>query len=270
MENKCIVLCGCTKNSSGYIYRNLENLYNIKSLCKEFHVVLFENDSSDTTKDVLKEFRDSHLNVHLIFDTLNGKISTPETTKPYSRYVQKPLNLTYSRNSLLSYVRTHFLDFDYMIMVDLDSVIRDFKTSIINEVIEKYQYDSWDALTANSDKKYYDIWALRIHHDVWNPDLHGILWKDPIDYDCWMMRDKNKSVNANQICIPHNSPLIPVNSAFGGLGIYKISSIENCMYDAEYDGSLTCEHVYFHNEMIKKGCKIFICPSLIVKSQCRN
>ena len=230
MEDKYIVLCGCTKNSAGYIYRNLENLYKIKNLCKEFHIVLFENDSSDTTKQVLKKFRDSHINVHLIFDTLHGKISIPKTAKPYSGFVKKPLNLTYSRNALLRYVESHFSEFDYMIMVDLDSVIRDFRTSVIKEVLERHEDESWDVLTANSDRKYYDIWALRIHPDVWNPELHGRIWKGPIDYDCWMMKDKKQSVFGNQVCVSHFLPLIPVNSAFGGLGVYKISSIKSIIF----------------------------------------
>ena len=268
---KSIVMCGCTKNSAKYIYRNLENMYNLKDLCKEFHIVLYENDSSDGTKEELKRFQEAYANVHIIFDTLHGKISIPETvTKPYSGFVRKALNLAYARNALLEYVELRFSDFDYMLMVDLDSVVQDFRTSLIKDVIEKHKNDSWDVLTANSDRKYYDIWALRIHPNIWDAELHGTLWKNPIDYDCWMMNDKKQSVRGNQVCISHTLPLIPVSSAFGGLGIYKISSIKGCTYSAEYEGSLTCEHVYFHDKIIKKGCKVFICPSLIVRSQCSS
>ena len=108
-----------------------------------------------------------------------------------------------------------------------------------------------------------------MYPDIWDPELHGKLWKYPIDYDCWTMRDTGKSVSGNQISIPVDFPLIPVTSAFGGMGIYRISSIQGCRYSAEFDQSLTCEHVSFHDQIIKKGGKIFICPDMVVQSQCR-
>ena len=58
----------------------------------------------------------------------SGKIKiSSNVTKPYSRFVKKPLNLTYARNALLHYVETNYSHFDYMIMVDLDSLEKNFK-----------------------------------------------------------------------------------------------------------------------------------------------
>lgn len=268
MSPPSVIVCGCTKNSANYIQSHLEKLYSLQSIYPRFQMVIFENDSTDNTKAILKQFETSHDNVHMLFDTLNGKIKTPVTIKPYSRYVQKPLNLSYTRNVLLDYVETHFSHFDYMMMVDLDSVVKNFEVSIIQHTMNKYVSSSWDALTANSTGKYYDIWALRINTEIWNSELHGKLWREPIDYDCWMKKDTQKSVRGNQINIPRDFPLIPVTSAFGGMGIYRISSIKGCRYSAEFDQSLTCEHVYFHDRIIKRGGKIFICPDMIVQSQC--
>ena len=271
MTQPKIIVCGCTKNSSSYIQSHLEKLYLLKSICSDFHMVIFENDSTDKTKIILEEFQSKHENTRMIFDTLKDKIKiSSNVTKPYSRFVKKPLNLTYARNALLHYVETNYSHFDYMIMVDLDSVVKNFKPTLVQQILQKYDNSSWDVLTANSDTKYYDIWALRIYHDVWDQKLHGKLWKEPIDYDCWMMKYTKKYVHGNQINIPIDFPLIPVTSAFGGLGLYKISSIIGCRYNAEFDNSITCEHVHFHDQIIKKGGKIFICPDLVVRSQCRG
>jgi len=270
MNTKNVVICGCTKNSSSYIESHLEKLYSIGPYCKTMHIVLFENDSTDATKSKLKHFKESHQNIHLLFDTLNGKQLKPNVTKPYSSFVKKPINLAYARNALLTYVNKNFADFDYMIMVDLDTVVKNLQGSMINTIINKYSSTQWDVLTANSDKKYYDIWALRVNKDIWDTSLHTKLWKEPIDYDCWMMKNASKYVMGNKIDIPSSFPsLIPVNSAFGGLGIYKISALKGCEYSAAFEDSLTCEHVYFHSQIINvNNGKIFICPDLIVKSQC--
>lgn len=269
MTQPKIIVCGCTKNSSSYIQSHLEKLYLLKSLCSDFHMVIYENDSKDRTRTVLEQFKSTHSNTHMIFDKLNGKINIPSTvTKPYSCYVQKPLNLAYARNVLLEYVETNFSHYDYMMMVDLDTVVKNFDPNMIHQILQKYNDVMWDALTANSDTKYYDIWALRIYPDIWNEELHGRLWKNPIDYDCWMNKDQKKSVHENKVNIPSNFQLIPVTSAFGGLGLYKVSSINGCRYSAEFDQSLTCEHVHFHDHLNKKGGNIFICPDLVVRSQC--
>ena len=56
---------------------------------------------------------------------------------------------------------------------------------------------------------------------------------------------------------------IPINNAFGGLSIYKMSSIKNVDYTPK-DGNYICEHTIFTNNMKDKGFnKFFINPKLI-------
>jgi hypothetical protein len=144
-----------------------------------------------------------------------------------------------------------------MIMVDLDDVIATFKPSQIKYLFE---HTEWDALFANCLGKYYDIWALRIEREKWTP----LCPFQVIDYDCWEAAQKyrtRKVVSQHQISIPVSAPLIPVNSAFGGFGIYKVKKI-NGRYSG-FDGRIRCEHVEFH-----KGMKrLFICPKFLVNKQ---
>jgi hypothetical protein len=147
--------------------------------------------------------------------------------------------------------------FEYMIMVDLDDVIATFKPSQIKYLFE---HTEWDALFANCLGKYYDIWALRIERDKWTQ----LCPFQVIDYDCWEAVQKYRTrqvVSQHQISIPVSTPLIPVNSAFGGFGIYKVDKI-NGRYNG-FDGRIRCEHVEFH-----KGMKrLFICPKFLVNKQ---
>ena len=58
--------------------------------------------------------------------------------------------------------------------------------------------------------------------------------------------------------------LIPVNSAFGGIAIYKIKSIQECRYNGLYDDEgEKCEHVDFNECIRSKGGKIFINSSFL-------
>lgn len=57
---------------------------------------------------------------------------------------------------------------------------------------------------------------------------------------------------------------IKVNSAFGGLGIYKINNILKSKYSSE--NGKNCEHVYFNANINKKFGNMFIDKKLINSS----
>jgi hypothetical protein len=66
------------------------------------------------------------------------------------------------------------------------------------------------------------------------------------------------------ITIPESADWIPVDSAFGGLGIYRRSILSGARYSgADEDGDGTCEHVPLNNQLRARGARIFINPRLI-------
>jgi hypothetical protein len=66
------------------------------------------------------------------------------------------------------------------------------------------------------------------------------------------------------ISISHDKTPIEVDSAFGGLGIYKKSAILSSSYIGLDDNEEEfCEHVYLHTIMRRKGLNLYIVPSLI-------
>jgi len=163
-----------------------------------------------------------------------------------------------------------------MINIDLDDVLTDFNPKCIYEAF-KHNINEWDVLTSNCIGRYYDIWALRMSENVWKPEIHNLIWDKPLNHDCWHEITDNTEakicVKNYQKVIPVDSPLIETDSSFGGLGIYKLSKLGNCIYNGYiYDnlGNIIrsqCEHVALHHDIKKNGGRIFICPSLVVKSQ---
>jgi hypothetical protein len=239
-----IIVCGCTKNSASYIYKHLELLYDIQNnndiRVSSFSLLVYENNSTDNTVEVLENFKKTHPLFNYISETNN--------------IVHRSQAIAHGRNTLLQYVQKY----EYMIMVDLDDVISTFKSSQIKYLFENKE---WDALFANCIGKYYDIWALRIYPDIWKKTNPFKM----IDYDCWDMARlyTRKIISIHQITIPTNTPLIPVSSAFGGFGIYRVSKIKDCRYNGT-----KCEHVHFHKEMIEKNnAKLFICHKFLLNRQ---
>lgn len=260
-----VIVCGCTKNSASYIYDHMTRLYSMHDMFQKFHMVVYENDSSDNTRELLDTFKKNNPLFEYISET--NVISTI-----IHKVNIRPQIIGHGRNRILDYIENHKETFDYVIMVDLDSIIANFQKKQITHIFD-HDPSIWDGLFANCIGKYYDIWALRINENIWSDKYHSQLWKAPINYDCWEMvyhtKDRQKYVYDNQVVIPNTSALIPVSSAFGGFGIYKYNIIKGCRYNCIRDNKITCEHVDFHHQIFQKhyDAKFFICPKLLMNTQ---
>ena len=71
-------------------------------------------------------------------------------------------------------------------------------------------------------------------------------------------------VYRRQFSIPADARPIRVRSAFGGLGVYKMSKILDCRYDGlDSDGRELCEHVPFNQKICDHGGELYIYPKLL-------
>jgi len=174
------------------------------------------------------------------------------------------------RTERLSYLRNYavrllqederFNAFEFAIIIDLDNVNEVFPQMQILQQVNNWP-EGQAAVFANQTDLYYDAWAYR--HPKYSPD------------DCWKtVRNRpmgtSKRTACNTIIAPRRVPwpedtgMMEVDSAFGGLGIYKISTIKNCEYlGVDDDGFQICEHVEFHRQIRESGHKLFIDASMI-------
>jgi hypothetical protein len=150
-------------------------------------------------------------------------------------------------------------DIDLLVVADLDGVNSFLNIDAVRSILTR---EDWDGCTANQLGAYYDIWALR--HPYWSPN------------DCWQMESFLCGVGLNrfkarQIAvydrmwrIPLNSEWIPVESAFGGLAVYKAKAVVGLRYAGLTSvGKEICEHVSFNYDFIKRGGNLYINPKLI-------
>jgi hypothetical protein len=174
--------------------------------------------------------------------------------------------LAFCRNIYLDEIRNNpfYSDFDYIAVADLDGVNNLLTPDGVRSCFQK---NMWDVCTANQLGNYYDIWALR--HPIWSPG------------DCWeQFRYLNQfakssqdsasllyaAVHSKMVVIPQNAEWIEVESAFGGLAIYKRETLLdiNCNYiGLNKDGIEVVDHASLHLGIIQNGYKIFINPRLI-------
>ena len=240
--NKNVIITGVCQNISKYIHNTIHKIVYLSIYFKSLKIIIYENDSTDNTLEELKKYQSKFNNINNIEmiiiseKNINGKLTE---------------RVSYARNYILKYIESNKFNPDYLISMDMDDILLNFKC---NSILYPFFEDiNWSMFGANSDI-YYDMWALRTLN---NPDK-----------DFWIGKKKdNKYIISKSdilkeyFIIDKDSQPIKVNSCFNGIGIYKYNDIKNC----KYDGNNTCEHVNFHQEMIEKNkANLYIYPKLIV------
>ena len=249
-SNAKIMILGLAKDVALQIVNEIESLRASFSDFSQVGFLIIESDSSDSTLDKLRFLESAIPNFSYI--TL-GQLSN-EIPNRVDR-------ISHCRNVYLSEFESNsnFSAYDYVAVADLDGVNKDLTREAVRSC---WVRSDWAACAANQSAPYYDVYALR--HETWSPN------------DCWIyeaelrasglnpVSSREKAIYSRQIVIPQNSPWLEVDSAFGGLCIYRKSAIADCRYSSYTStGVPVCEHVEFHAQVKSKGGKIFINPRLV-------
>jgi hypothetical protein len=207
-----ILICGVIKNGEkGFL--NVKNC--AESLGRDFadyRVIVYENNSVDSTKELYKSWALENSKVIFISEDLTQEFLDNYTIKLGDYRTEF---IARARNIVLEKALSHeFDDFAYHVMVDLDG-IGSWPIEEIKNTIENPQFE-WDAVCSNGS---YDLYAIRSNKFRLNGDLIQSIW------------------SAHQTLIGQKLHEIldkgiwfKIESAFGGLAIYKRNSIINSVY----------------------------------------
>lgn len=245
-----ILVAGLARNCGKTIAKDVNRISVALTKFKSVEWLIIESDSNDNTISVL--------------DILSKNT-------PFFRYISlgKLREKIPSRTERIAYCRNKYLDelkknsryenIDFVLIADLDGI-----NSHVNEasISSCWEHNNWDVCTANQTGPYYDVWALR--HPAWSPNDCWEQYEFLIKHKVSRSKALNNAVYSRMIFIERNAPWIEVESAFGGLAIYKKMTLVTSQYiGVRNDGKEICEHVELHRQINEKGYKIFINPNLI-------
>jgi hypothetical protein len=297
LTDKKVIICGVVKNLENSIKFNVELALETGSKFNKFKLLIYENNSTDNTKEILKSY-ESNKNIKIICENIesidkreNNKIwaYTEVTGSDHPCRIEHICN---ARNKLLEEINSRdYEEYSHVIMIDLDS-----NGWEISGILDSFNNNcDWDAIFANSPK-YYDYYALRCEGLPFGPEITGdFFWKNIPNYN-------------------FENSLIPVYSAFNGIGIYKKEIFNKYKYDfavneyvkkfyrnyiennkvdnnvinhiqnkcdkfpygfkdeltdifwksnSGYKGLVICEHVPLNMAMYNNGYKLYINPKMI-------
>jgi len=232
-----------------------------------FYIV--ESDSSDETIDMLQKIRLMMPNFE--YQSLgNLRESIPDRVE----------RISYCRNAYVQYIRVNESKYlwDLIAVADLDGINNGINVNSVRSLREN-GYD-WDVITCNQNAPYYDIYALRskgwvefdclkvvreAERDI-EKKLGSVDQKNPYIHlrSRWERNQLRKRyIYKNMRYIPSWTQPFEVDSAFGGIAIYKTNNFLNFDYSLDEGDSAECEHVTFHRKIRLNGGKIMIYPSFI-------
>lgn len=240
MQEATVGICGLARDVANDLPRVKERIERAGRLFKEYRVVIYENDSKDNTVELLNAWQAENSNIMVLSEKLGA------TQWGQVRDRERMEHLAKCRNQYLAYVKEHFSEYDYLLVLDLD-LPKGFSYEGLANTFGQAQ---WDVVGSNgllvppqerpsANPQFFDAWAFRRQEEAEAQSFEEI----------------------NRLSFRRGEELVPVWSCFGGVAIYRMEGIRA---GAQYGGE-DCEHVVFHRQLREKGFgKIFLNPSQIV------
>lgn len=250
-KEKRIVFCGLARDVEKYIEKLLSRLEIVGKYFKDYKIVIFENDSLDNTRNLIKI--NSKRNNKIILLDCNNMNSTEcklSNKKGYEYGMlsnQRIYKMSLYREQYLNYVKTNLSDYDYMMVCDTDLSGNQCIDGIFTSIIKP----DWDAIYINGKTSFWGFFgSITFAYD-------GLAF---VNYDSEFtkinmsgFRILLKTLSMN-IGINDSKEFYQVKCAFNGYALYKINSIKNASYIGDYN----CEHINLSKNINDNGGKQYI------------
>jgi hypothetical protein len=245
MQGMTIVICGITRNDAETLPLAIRRIEKTGALFADYRVVLFENDSRDETLALLRNWEKANAKVTILSDSLRGRPDLAE-----SRFAR----LACCRNRYRDHIAhtPGLAGYPWVMVVDLD--LRGGWS--LDGIAASFAEEGWDGVAANAigyhnlRRTYYDTLALKPSTVLKRTWFHRLIGEG------WQLR--------------RGDPLIPVESAFGGLALYRREVFDARRYAGTAGGREACEH---HALNADGGLRFFLNPSQITitgTQECRE
>jgi glycosyltransferase involved in cell wall biosynthesis len=232
------------RNAMPKLTNTLKLLDGVRGGFSRCQMFVFENDSTDGTDSALDGHAARNDWFTVEHDTWGGTDS-----RGFER--ERTERLAKARNICFEWVKANGASNEYTIVLDLDPDMGFSVDGVFNSVgwmadlhrshIQAGAMASFSLLRVATSEEvriaHYDAWAARLN---W--------WRD--------RRDEDGGMSWFSLLMPPvGSPPIRLNSAFGGLCVYRTEAFLSGGYSGE-----DCEHVPHHKRMAEAGWSLFLNP----------
>jgi hypothetical protein len=226
-----IVVVAIARDCEKQLQNSIDRISSLET--KQTNFFVYENDSTDSTRDILKKNE-----IESVCESLN-------TEDIRDRSFARTHRLAEYRNKYIDWVRDNHGDSDYVIVLDLDADLGFSVDGIYNSIGWLNHIDnaggmgSYSLLLNANNYAHYDSFAVRLND--WKPS-------EELDHNNQWFRAWHPVVGSDPVAM---------YSCFGGLAVYKAKAF----LSGKYGGNLGSEHVEFHKSLKENGWDMYLNPS---------
>ncbi|MFN0051271.1 MAG: hypothetical protein ACKV0T_03720 [Planctomycetales bacterium] len=237
MRRSTAVICGLARDLGGCLARTMARIERLGAMFREYRVIVYENDSLDDTRLVLHLWAERNPQVSVFTE----KLGEPRFGQTPS--VQRTSRMAYYRNRCRQAVLETCHDMNACLVVDMDLI----GGWSYDGVAHTFGQEDWDAVGSLSLQR-----TERL--------VDGERVCEWTHFDTFAFRGAGGPADPQALLgRRRGGPLTPVESCFGGLGVYRMAAFAA----GEYGGD-DCEHVKFHRRLADAGYgRIFLNTSQV-------
>lgn len=239
-----LAIVSICRNAMPHLANTLSLVDELAGFWRDCVYYVFENDSTDETASVLDDFAIRQW-VTVEHDTLGGA-----DTRGFEP--DRTVRLAKCRTRCQQWVKEHAKDAEYVVVLDtdpaggfsIDGVMNSlgWMCELLGESCHRREPGAMASFSLLLQREAADNTFGIAAYDAWAARLN--FWEDRRDHK-WF----------HALMPPVGSPPIPMNSAFGGLCLYR----REAFLSGVYQGG-DCEHVPFHRAMQRAGYQLFLNP----------
>jgi hypothetical protein len=241
-KNNSINICVLARDCGNSVINNKKIIEKIGKLFKKYKIILFENDSSDNTREIIKKWEKENKNVYLIrcknnLDCIFKNKKGYDYGQGSKKRIQK---MGYYREQYLDLLKKS--DYEYTLIIDIDLDLNVLNLNQFAEVLSKHKI--WDGVAING-----------------RAVIPGTFGKITIPYDpvAYSKNKELKEIDGNlnyetlkRLIEQYNvyntdNDLVKIGSAFNGICLYKTKVFKNSTY--LNNGNILCEHLILHKNI---------------------
>lgn len=251
LRGQRIAFLGTARSCAAALPASIAKLRELGALFASHEIHVYENDSSDATGALLDHY------------ARDGLLHAIREQGIAARMPLRTERLAYGRNKLLDRVlgqgaAADGQPFDYIAWADLDGLVGERFS--VDGFLSCFRFEAaWDAVFPLSWPLYYDLWALR--EPTICPDDY--VWRGKHTLNAALYAGREIHAATQQLAPGRVAGWLPVQSAFGGFGLYKAAVAGHGRYTGLVDGREVCEHVPYHAQLVAAGARLYLNPQCI-------
>lgn len=242
-----LAIVSICRNAMPHLTNTLALVEETAGLFRDAVYYVYENDSTDGTNDTLDAWAAGRPWVTVEHATLHR-----EDYRGFQK--ERTIALAEYRNRCVNWVRRNAPDATYVAVLDTDAHGGFSTEGVLNSV--GWFADMMSCSNMSLEPGALASWSLFAQRGV-GDDENAI---GLAQYDAWAARlnwwdDRRNHAWFHQLFLPVGSPPVPMNSAFGGLCLYRRDAFASLVYAGG-----DCEHVAAHKAMRAAGYQLYLNP----------